>query len=816
MKIICDCGAKYSFEVTPEMAARPVQFVCQLCGLDSSARVNRMIQQELSAAASAVAQPALPVAALVASAPAPAPARVPLTSAAPAPPAPAAPKRVAIARSASHAEPTAAVAADAPAAEEVCRKHSQAAFERCYVCQKPICPQCMALFGYVCSPLCKAKADSHGIDVPVFAGQKSVVDAKRIRHTAGIAGAVGVLAVLVVGVWIWYTWFGSVPGPVFSVRFDQPAEAGQSRLCGKNQIVFLRNGTLSRYDLKTKKEVWSSQLIDPQQIKDSVAAELKSMRAIVDRHNNRDEEHEMKMPSAEEIAHWTERAAFASLQLHVVGQNVWISSPGKLVRHDWNDGKPAQEIPLAESSERLTGQRDELVLMKENESGQRIITHINLASGESKVEEIGEPVKALAAGAGAGKSGTNSAASIRRSTVRATGTPAGVPTTGANQSLDPAKVAEQAQHMSLPGRIALPAVLVNSMNQERIQAELNDPSGNRRHAAIDFEFADRFQFIPSPNGHLEFSVRLLESKVTVRKAMKDAPAKSALDGNLTVTKTTEVANEILNEMQRNRGGDTVTEDESRYQVTVRRPVAKEIPDWSGEVIGPPAVFPLKTVDVVTGGKTVIVLDKSNKKLWQSTLTYTINGSSGSGDEDAPYGQGPCVEHGNTLYIFDQAVLTAFDLATGDVRWRLPSVGVMGLFFDDQGMVYVNTTSGSPDQVKFSRQIDISRPTGSVILKVDPKAGKILWRNAAGGYISYLSGKFIYVVTSHDADDEADSPIQLPMATPSHVMIRRLNPSNGNVMWEHFQKRAPLDVHFDGNTIELVFKKEVQVLKFLSL
>jgi hypothetical protein len=55
-----------------------------------------------------------------------------------------------------------------------------------------------------------------------------------------------------------------------------------------------------------------------------------------------------------------------------------------------------------------------------------------------------------------------------------------------------------------------------------------------------------------------------------------------------------------------------------------------------------------------------------------------------------------------------------------------------------------------------------------------------------------------------------------MSTPSHVMIRRLNPSNGNVMWEHFQKRAPLDVHFDGNTIELVFKKEVQVLKFLSL
>jgi hypothetical protein len=31
-----------------------------------------------------------------------------------------------------------------------------------------------------------------------------------------------------------------------------------------------------------------------------------------------------------------------------------------------------------------------------------------------------------------------------------------------------------------------------------------------------------------------------------------------------------------------------------------------------------------------------------------------------------------------------------------------------------------------------------------------------------------------------------------------------------------QPRAPFDVQFDGDSIELVFKKEVQVLKFLSL
>jgi hypothetical protein len=36
------------------------------------------------------------------------------------------------------------------------------------------------------------------------------------------------------------------------------------------------------------------------------------------------------------------------------------------------------------------------------------------------------------------------------------------------------------------------------------------------------------------------------------------------------------------------------------------------------------------------------------------------------------------------------------------------------------------------------------------------------------------------------------------------------------MWEHVQKRAPLEVQFDQNTIRLVFKREVQVLRFVAL
>jgi hypothetical protein len=48
-----------------------------------------------------------------------------------------------------------------------------------------------------------------------------------------------------------------------------------------------------------------------------------------------------------------------------------------------------------------------------------------------------------------------------------------------------------------------------------------------------------------------------------------------------------------------------------------------------------------------------------------------------------------------------------------------------------------------------------------------------------------------------------------------LSIKRLNPNTGRVMWEHVQRRAPVDVAFDQNRIRLVFKHEVQVLEFVA-
>ena len=166
------------------------------------------------------------------------------------------------------------------------------------------------------------------------------------------------------------------------------------------------------------------------------------------------------------------------------------------------------------------------------------------------------------------------------------------------------------------------------------------------------------------------------------------------------------------------------------------------------------------------------------------------------------------------------MLTAYELNTGDARWRLPSVGVVGLFFDDQDNVYVNTTTGNPDDIKYSRQIDITRKTEAVLFKLDPKTGKTLWTIKPGGYISYLSGKFIYTIQSYDpnpTDEDVLNDMTAPLQRPAYLRILRIDPHNGRIMWEYHDPigRAPIDARFHENSIELIFKREVQVLRYLT-
>jgi len=794
MKIQCPCGTKYAFDVTPEMAQTPVQFVCQVCGLDASDFVNELIRQELglepqtAAAAPPEPQPALP------------------------PPPPATP----VARLRTHTASSTGTTTFVKAASQPCLKHpGQVLTQRCYVCGRWMCPKCMELFGYVCSPLCKAKAEATGIDMPVYAHQKSVVEGKFWRKVWLAGGAVAAVVLAFVGLWVWYAWFGSVPHPAFSIRFAEPGYSGQSRLVSKDQLVFLHAGKLARYDLKTKKEVWSQMLIDRQKIKDEANASIAQMKAFYDKLKRQGGDEDSggfgEELSLDKMVAVMERMEAAALDLRVEGESVWVASPAKLVRYDWQSGRPVKEISLSAGYYRMYPRGQELLLVSQKPDGQEVANHLNLASGEMRTEELSAPSSRTPAGGSSAQTSPGLSGLLAQATQAAQ---------AGSKPLDPDAVAARAQKLPVAARLALPAVLAAAANQQRAMSELRGQS-RPMPSLFEGEREDHFihgSLIPDANGFVQFSVQLLEKRLVERQAMKDRPKKSAFDGPINQAATASIANEIFNDMQRDRGGDKVLENVSRYQVTLRRAGAGSAPAWTGEVIGPPELHPLKTVNVLTAGKSITVFDKTNKRLWESKLNYDVPAIGGR-DEDSRYGQGPCVERGNTLYVFDQGVLTAFDLASGEARWRLPTVGVSGLFFDDQGMIYANSTTASPDSIKYSRQIDVTERKADVVLKVDPKTGKTLWRTESEGWVSYVSGKFIYTSAMYQADDdEADGAfgVRTGLEVRSHLRIKRLDAGKGKVLWEHFQRRCPLDVQFEKNSIQLVFRKEVQVLKFIAL
>src|SRR5580658_6540445 len=155
MKLQCSCGAKFSVDVTPDMGRNPVRFVCPQCGLDSSDFVNGLIQQELADRGIAASAPS-PAAAAPPPPPAPVAPRLSISHGAPAP-APAAapaepPRPVGSGLRISHeAKPAEQPQETAPVSKFCPRHRGVPVTEKCFVCQKPICPQCMDLFGYFCS-----------------------------------------------------------------------------------------------------------------------------------------------------------------------------------------------------------------------------------------------------------------------------------------------------------------------------------------------------------------------------------------------------------------------------------------------------------------------------------------------------------------------------------------------------------------------------------------------------------------------------------------------------------------------------------------
>jgi len=777
MKFQCPCGARYEFDVTPDMVQRPISFICPSCGQDSSASVNELIRAQFAAPAPARAVPP------------------------PAPPTIAQPQSVL-------AQPPTGHAPTGVGSQVSCPKHrGQLAHERCVVCGKPICPQCMKLFGHVCSPLCRQKGESSGMDIPVYESQSAVLERKFQRKlTMTLIGGLTTLA-LVIGVWMWYLVVGSQPRPVYVATLSPTSYSGEIHLVGKNQLIVIHGGTLSRHDVSAMREIWSTSVVDRTKLLTQARANLQELEEQVRRAQLAGKNPErIKIPTLEQLAASLERAYEADLKIHVRGEKVWIAQPDKLVRFDWATGKPAQEVALNFGFSGTEVQGDDLVALRNSAAGEGELTRVNLLTGKVGTENFHASLPNAVAGNGS-----------LVQVLAANGNSA------TDRALDPTRLAAQVQRLPIQGRLALPATISIQQGQNRIMEEIdemdNGPARPVSEEPHKPDLSEHVTVLATESGPVEFSRQMIEERLVERSAMKAPPKRSALDGPVNINSTMEVANELLNEIRRTHGTDKVLENESLYRVAVRMLGKDGAPDWKADLSGPPSFHTLKTVNLVVAGKSVVALDTRNRKLWEHTLSHALGDNVGAAMQDSSGNVGTIVEREGVVLIADQGVLTALESATGNVRWRFPVVGVSGLFFDDAGMLYVNATTADPDSVKYSLQIDVTKSVNSLIVKLNPKDGTTLWRNEALGAVTHVSGKFVYTLEASQPDDAEDAQSVLgikPPAERGYVRIRRINPRDGGTKWKYEEKRAPLDVEFSGRSIQILFPTEAQVLRFLSL
>ncbi len=325
-------------------------------------------------------------------------------------------------------------------------------------------------------------------------------------------------------------------------------------------------------------------------------------------------------------------------QTYIDKSSIWICLGGRVVRLNRATGEMQQAIPITGQFESFTPSDTSLLVVSAANETTRLACRIDLASGDVSTDQISVP-----------------------------------------------RAQKQAMPNELPPNVQPTAgvLLAQALDEQKFNKPLDAMSS---------------EFFSTGANLVELRVKLLEPKVTFVQSIKPR-GPSHINSSLSASSSTaDVAEEVFNDIKRDQTGGVKGIDESRYEATIRRWLGGAAPvEWKGEVTGVPMFFSLKTVDLLVAGKTLTVFDKQNKKLFDAQLAYPINSRYNPDLWDRH--SAPAVEGSGGLYFFDEGVLTAFSLPSGQVRWRLTSVGISKVQFDDHGIMYVDSTSASPEDIQ---------------------------------------------------------------------------------------------------------------------
>ncbi len=356
------------------------------------------------------------------------------------------------------------------------------------------------------------------------------------------------------------------------------------------------------------------------------------------------------------------------------------------------------------------------------------------------------------------------------------------------------------------------------------------------------------ELVPDAGSVVAVRSRLLERQIITNKLSTgprvmtaagveksvDQTFDKVLNENLTAGNSLNATLELVEQLNRRDAAaepDETYEDRSRYEVELRR-VHGGNSTWQGEVLGRPLYFPLPTVDVVAGGTRFQVIDKTGRLRWAAPLSFPLSERAVESarfhhpiferfdrtQHDSQHGlryRFPFVEAEGRLYAFDEGVLAAFDLQTGEVQWRVTSVGIRRIRFDHEGMLYVGTTLEGPDALGKPASTRKEAPTDA-LMKIDPATGKILWTVPYQGTELFVADPFLYSLwVAETALDRATALGANSDVVPTCI-IARIDPGSGEVLWQRSYKGDPDTVDVQGTRVLIQFPRRIELLKFFSL
>ena len=307
-------------------------------------------------------------------------------------------------------------------------------------------------------------------------------------------------------------------------------------------------------------------------------------------------------------------------------------------------------------------------------------------------------------------------------------------------------------------------------------------------------------------------IKLVQKKVAERDAIKPGSDKDLVSTiNTSAGNSSEEAEALMkliaNDGRRLAGETKLYNDESTYEVTLRRPLDATVPEWKGTVTGHVDVLSTPNYDLLVAGTKLHVFNRAGQKAWEATL----------GSRLPPMDSDEKVEHwletAERLYFADGAFLTAFESASGKVLWRVPSIGIRKLQMDQEGKLYVHTLNLPTEALTYAH--DDSVPVEPLTMKIEPEDGKIAWQMEKYHNL-WVSGNDVYVIRKALNPTEIEEQVFNPAKGPTaRVKLYKLNRSSGAPIWEWFQTRMPDSVQAERKTVGLLYNDELQVLHSIA-